>query len=369
MKAGPGLTTLYTHLGAGYIPGLDGVRTVAVLLVILYHFGFSAVPGGDGVMMFFVLSGFLITWLLLGEQAATGRVSLRAFYWRRTLRIFPAFYAFWFLVVALGALRFGEAPSEHAWSAFFYLSNYYSALNDHPEGAFSHTWSLALEEQFYLLWPFAFLCCRGDLRRLTYLIGAVIGGVLLHRLALTYIFDAPGSYIYSAFDTRVDQLMVGCLVAVLLKRRALEGFWTRACAYSMAPVLTLGLLVGSLVMGDGLVPRYRDGWGYTVHAALYGVLIVQLIALSGSPLWSWLNSAPLRFLGRISYPLYLYQQITLYPVRSALAGYPVPFQLAVAIALTVTVASLSYYMIERPFLRLKRRPSASQLPQAAVAAV
>lgn len=86
-----------------------------------------------------MLSGFLITWLLLEEQKSTGTVSLRGFYRRRALRIFPAFYVFWLLVVFLGMLCRGLGPSAHSWSAFFYVSNYYSALNDHPVNAFSHT--------------------------------------------------------------------------------------------------------------------------------------------------------------------------------------------------------------------------------------
>jgi peptidoglycan/LPS O-acetylase OafA/YrhL len=91
---------------------------LAVFLVVLYHFGFAKVPGGHGVIVFFVLSGFLITWLLLEEQKSTGTVSLRGFYRRRALRIFPAFYVFWLLVVFLGMLCRGLGPSAHSWSAF-----------------------------------------------------------------------------------------------------------------------------------------------------------------------------------------------------------------------------------------------------------
>ena len=350
-----GLDSLYAALGQKQIPALDGVRMIAVFLVILYHFGFSAVPGGHGVMIFFVLSGFLITWLLLDEQAISGTVSLRQFYWRRTLRIFPAFYAFWFLLMAVVVFRDGGRPDAHSWSAFFYVSNYYSALNDHPVNGLSHTWSLGVEEQFYLLWPAVFLLCRSNLRLMTHVLVAVIGCVVIHRSLLTLVFGVDQSYIYSAFDTRVDQLMVGCLVAVLLKRRALEWFWTRVCAHPVAPLVTVALVVASMRIAPLLGVYFRETVGYTIQGILYGVLLIQMVALSSTPAWSWLNYAPARFLGRISYPLYLYQQLTLYPVRRMLAEYPVPVQLVAAVMVTILVASVSYYVVERPFLRLKHR--------------
>jgi peptidoglycan/LPS O-acetylase OafA/YrhL len=174
---------------------------------------------------------------------------------------------------------------------------------------------------------------------------------------LVFIFGVDESYIYSAFETRVDQLMVGCLLAVLLKRGALVGFWTRVCSHQMAPLVTVALVIGSMMLGGTLWGHFRDVVGYSVQGVLYGVLLAQLIALSATPMWSWLDTAPARFLGRISYPLYLYQQLTMSPVRRILAEYPVPVQLVAAVAVTIVVASLSYYVVERPFLRLKHRPA------------
>lgn len=345
---------LYERISRKQIPALDGVRMIAVFLVILLHFGFSQVPGGHGVMIFFVLSGFLITWLLLEEQGNTGTVSLRNFYWRRTLRIFPAFYAFWFFLMFL-TFQNGARPNAHAWSAFFYVSNYYSALNTHPENGLSHTWSLGVEEQFYLIWPAVFLVCRNNLRLMTRVLVGVIAAVVIHRAVLTFVFQVDESYIYSAFDTRVDQLMVGCLLAVLLKRKALQRFWAIVCSHPLAPLVTIGLVAALMIFGRAITVHFREVVGYTLYGLLYGVLIAQLIALSRTRLWSWLDSAPARFLGRISYPLYLYQQVTLFPVRRVLAEYPVAVQLAAAIAVTIVVASLSYYVIERPFLRMRHR--------------
>jgi len=185
----------------------------------------------------------------------------------------------------------------------------------------------------------------------------VIAAVALHRVALTYVFAVDSSYIYSAFDTRIDHLMIGCLLAVLLRRRALHAFWTRVCSHPAAPCATIAALVLSIQCSEQ-IRNYREVIGYTLDPLLVAVFIAQVIALSSGKAWSWLDSAPARFLGRISYPLYLYQQLTLYPVREALRAFPVALQLAAAVAVTIGVASLSYYLVEQPFLRLKHRRAA-----------
>jgi peptidoglycan/LPS O-acetylase OafA/YrhL len=346
---------LQARLNGKTIPALDGVRAIAVFLVICYHFGFAQVPGGHGVMMFFVLSGFLITWLLLKENERNGNISLKGFYTRRVLRIFPAFYVYWLLVVGLLLSTSRQVPWAHAWSAFFYVSNYYGALHHHPENSFSHTWSLAIEEQFYLLWPVLFILWRRSLARMTVGLVALIGAVWIYRAVLCLVFNVDQSYIYSAFDTRLDHLMVGCLLAVLIKREALKSFWNRACAHAALPLLTIALLLASIFLGGAYVYRYRDVFGFAFEPVLIAVLIAQFVSLSVTPWWRWLNARALRFLGRISYPLYLYQQMTLYPARRVLAAYPVLVQLGAAICLTIGVAAISYYVVERPFLKLKDR--------------
>ncbi|MGC2321688.1 MAG: acyltransferase [Terriglobales bacterium] len=147
---------LLPKLRSSRIPALDGMRALAVFLVILYHFSFDWAPASLGVLGFFVLSGFLITWLLLKENDKTGTISLSGFYKRRSLRIFPAFYAYcggWLLLLLLTGHKVVWAE---VISAFCYISNYYQAFF-HPADSFvTHTWSLAIEEQFYLLWPLCF---------------------------------------------------------------------------------------------------------------------------------------------------------------------------------------------------------------------
>ncbi|MEK6284389.1 MAG: acyltransferase [Acidobacteriota bacterium] len=352
---------LDSKLTHSHIPALDGLRAVAVFLVIIGHFGFEMVPGGHGVMIFFVLSGFLITWLLLKENDRNGTISLGAFYKRRTLRIFPAFYVYWLIMVAL-LLETGRTVLwPHAWSALFYTSNYYNAINGDPNNGFSHTWSLAIEEQFYLLWPFVFLLLRRNLRKLTAFLIGLIGAVWIYRAVLCYGFHVDQAYIYAAFDTRLDELMVGCLLAVLLKRQSLSSLWRAVSANALLPFMTIALLATSIYGGELYIDRYRDVVGFAIEPLLVAILVVQLIAFSSTRLWGWTEWGVVRFLGRISYSLYLYQQLTLHAARKALAAYPVVLQLAGAILVTIILATISHYLIERPFLKLKSTPR--QLPQ------
>ena len=141
---------------ARHIPALDALRAASALLVILYHCGVPYIPASLGVTVFFVISGFLITWILLKEYDQRGTISLRNFYGRRSFRIFPAFYVFWAIMIAATLFRHAHVLWGQALSSFFYVCNYYQGTHGYPSSAFSRTWSLAVEEQFYLLWPLLF---------------------------------------------------------------------------------------------------------------------------------------------------------------------------------------------------------------------
>jgi peptidoglycan/LPS O-acetylase OafA/YrhL len=340
-----------------HLPALDGIRAVAVFLVIFYHFGVPRVPGAHGVMIFFVLSGFLITWLLIKENEKNDTISLSGFYKRRTLRIFPAFYAYWLLLISYLLITRKPVLWPHAWSAFFYTSNYYNAINGDPSNGLSHTWSLAIEEQFYLLWPLGFLLLRRNLARAATFLVMLIGVVWIYRAILCFGFNVDQDYIYAAFDTRLDELMVGCLVAVLIRNGSLSSFWRAVTAHTLLPLVTIALLLASIFIGNAYVYRYRDVFGFAVEPPLIAVLLVQLIVLSSKPLWSWSEWRVLKFLGRISYSLYLYHQVALSLVKKALSSYPMILQLLAAVSITIIVAAISYYVIERPFLKLKKRAS------------
>jgi peptidoglycan/LPS O-acetylase OafA/YrhL len=341
------------YLSRAQIPMLHGMRFIAVSLVILYHYGLPA-PGAHGVLIFFVLSGFLITWLLLREFEKYGKVSLSGFYRRRILRIFPAFYFYWFALVGMLLVAHKKILWPQALSSFFYLSNYYSAIHGDPNTGFSHTWSLGIEEQFYLIWPILFVAFQGKLGKLTFFLSGLIGAVWLHRVVLYFAFHVDQEYFYSAFDTRMDSLMVGCLLAVLLKRRVLMNVWRTLCRNIAVPVGILSLLVLSIVEGPAVFPRYRDVIGFAVDPILVAILMVQLIAFSSTPYLRWLDGKVIVFLGNISYSLYLWQQLTL-DLSGRKGNLPPVLHFIGAIAFTLLAACFSYYAIERPFLKLKDR--------------
>lgn len=345
---------LATALGQSTLPSLDGLRAIAVFSVVFYHFGLPYINGGLGVLIFFVISGFLITWLLLKEEQRWGDVSLKLFYLRRTLRIFPAFYAYWALVViGLGMILGKRIDWPQAVASFFYVGNYYQALFGDPNTGLSHTWSLAIEEQFYLLWPLLFIASRNEKGRIRLLVTAILS-VWVYRAVLRLVFNVHQGYIYEALDTRADHLLIGCLLATLLFHGRAVSLWNALTGRVGYLWVTLSLLGASSIASSIAGVLYRDIVGFIVDPLLTSVLIVQALAFSGSTA-SWMSWSWVAFPGRISYSIYLYQQIVLDPVKKLFAGFPMLVQLVMSILCVVAVAALSYYVIETPFLRLKDR--------------
>jgi peptidoglycan/LPS O-acetylase OafA/YrhL len=352
------------------IPALDGIRAIAVFLVIFYHLSnerkLPVVPGPLGVLGFFVLSGFLITWLLLKEQEKSGSISLKGFYRRRALRIFPAFYVFWLLAVGSRLVVHGEGqmPWSQAFGAFFYVSNYFHAIF-HPSPDFIlHTWSLSAEEQFYLLWPITFLLFSTNRRRLMVLLAMVIAAIWVHRVRLWMVSHAA-YYITYAFDTRADALLVGCLLALLLKEGHAQGLIEKTCRPLWAPLVTASL-IGFSVLAGGLSEGYKLTGALAIEPLLVALLICQLVLHSASWPWRWLNSKPAEYLGRISYPLYLYHMLATHVatrIAVRIPGLSTPLFVVLAVFVAIVMASCSYHFVEKPFLALKTKRSAQ--PRAA----
>jgi peptidoglycan/LPS O-acetylase OafA/YrhL len=345
--------SLAQGLNQSHLPSLDGLRALAAFLVVFYHSNLPGFPGGMGVLAFFVLSGFLITWLLLKEEERFGTVSLKMFYARRTLRIMPPFYAFWLLVVGSRIILGKPFVTGQTISSFFYVGNYYQAIFGGPNTGLSHTWSLGVEEQFYLLWPIAFLWLKGSQRRVRFLLWS-IAGVWLYREFLVWVLHAPQGYIYAAFDTRADHLMIGCLLAVALREGMVADLWRFLVAVPSLTWLTIGLLVCSAACSYHYGSFYRDAVGFIVDPILIAILIVQVIAHSAVSFGAALNWRWMRYLGAISYSVYLYHGVANRAAEILTARLPLLTPVAEVIG-AIAIASVSYWLLEQPLQRIRAR--------------
>jgi peptidoglycan/LPS O-acetylase OafA/YrhL len=334
------------------LPGLDGLRAISIGLVVFGHLAgtrgfplpahpFFASMAMLGVRVFFVISGFLITRLLLSEQAETGRIDLGRFYFRRTLRIFVPYYAFLLVLLLcdpIGSL--GLAPGDLATAAT-YTSNY----RPHLAWPVGHTWSLAVEEQFYLAWP-ALLLVLGR-RRGLWLAVLVILLTPVVRIGLWQLAPSARATIGHRFETVADALATGCLLAGLFRAVETNGRLAaifRSRAFALVPLGAVALTVLDSH------PRLAFSFGASCQNLAIALCLGFCLHCPERPLPRLLASPPLVQLGVMSYSVYLWQQPLLN--RSSLAPWcAFPLNL---VALAV-MATLSYYAVERVALSLRQR--------------
>ncbi len=350
----------------GYIPGLDGIRAIAVLAVLLYHSGVLLVPGGFlGVDVFFVLSGFLISTLLLQEIERTQAVNFKQFYIRRARRLLPALFATLALSAVLVLIFARDAAFQFrhdALASMFYVSNwwyivqdlsYFEAMGRPP--MLQHLWSLAVEEQFYLLWPLALVFLykwrgRPGVGRIALMVS--LGSTFLMALG-SFIWNVPAagdaSRLYFGTDTHCMGLLLGAALATVWRPGALPKKITwpaQIILWSVAILSLVGLFSIFHNVGEDSAWLYRGG--FFVVSALTAVII----ALATHPALGFgtvLALQPMRYIGERSYGLYLYHWPIFVVTRP---GIDLPFEGAPAwilrMALTFGVAELSYRYIEVP---------------------
>jgi peptidoglycan/LPS O-acetylase OafA/YrhL len=345
-------------LKLGYRPALDGLRGVAVLAVMAYHSGL--IQGGFlGVDVFFTLSGFLITTLLLEEHARAGTIAIGGFYARRALRLLPALVAF---LLVWGVVFLATRPPL-LWpvilgdllGVLFYVTNWLISYYGRGGSSFSHTWSLSIEEQFYMVWPVTLLLLLRWVRHAPWIVVILLtaaAGSLVWRVALALV-GTPIARIFVGTHTHADGVLIGAALAVLLVRRA--GFAaTGRLRRVLVALSVLGLPL--LFLAVPVVPGYF--YGVTALAALAaGGVIIDIVA-GGSRVTRWLECAWLVRIGQISYGLYLWH----FPVFQQLGVLRRPgdsaaplWRSALAWSLTFAAALISYVVIERPFLAYKAR--------------
>jgi peptidoglycan/LPS O-acetylase OafA/YrhL len=356
------------------IPGLDGIRAIALLLVFFSHSGLeNYVPGGLGVTLFFVLSGYLITTLLRSEQLRDGRINLRHFYLRRLLRLSPPLLLVIAVSGVLAAIGFidGQFTTGGLLASVFYVGNYFLIQQDFhgmPDGL-SVIWSLAIEEHFYLFFPpLAVLLLR--LGKPRWSMGLLLGccALVLGWRCWLALLGASDDYLMMATDTRIDAILIGCAMA-LGCNPWLDPVPTLSRRQVLAiGVLSLGVLAGTLLFRD---VYFRGTFRYSLQALAIAPLIYLAVARHKSPLFGWLGSRALAYLGTISYTAYLAHHLILVAVVKHWpeAGWAVTT--ATAAILTLAVAELVRRAIERPLLALRQRLRAGHGParQTATAAV
>ena len=348
---------------ATYVPALDGLRGVAIVAILIFHLNVPLFTGGFvGVDIFFVLSGFLITSLLVYEFDASARIQLGHFYLRRLLRLGPALTLMLavYSAVCLVVLPATQARVHlvDAAIAFFYVSNWARALGIHPPDFLGHTWSLGIEEQFYLAWPLVlYTLLRAGMSRGRIALFAIAIAIACWLTRVGYLLNGKAiERIYNGLDTRADCLMIGCALGTVLASGLLDDAArsTLRRALSVATPLAILWLVVFAVNGDWQ-SRWIYYWGLTGIALAAATMILDVMIDPGGRLATVLSSRWLVFTGSISYGLYLWH----YPIYRALGaldlgGWAV---FAIGVPASFAIATLSYRFVERPILSLAR-PSA-----------
>jgi peptidoglycan/LPS O-acetylase OafA/YrhL len=346
----------------GHRPALDGVRGLAILTVMVVHTGAESFAGGFlSVDVFFVLSGFLITSVLLQEWDGRGTIRLKNFYARRALRLLPALFV---LLLALAWLSlnmpfFPEAALQirrEIVYTFFYVTNWAIAFGAmSPLGILGHAWTLAIEEQFYFVWPVMLLTLlrAGFSRRAVAwaIVAAIVASARL-RLVL-YELGAGADRLFFGFDTRCDTLLAGCLAGVcatfldeMSDRTRLAVRWA-----ARAGVTTLALLFLTISHDDPFLFR----GGFTLIAASAAVTLLAVVDNPGGLIARALAWRPLVHAGDVSYGLYLWHWPVFLYLMPSVVGLPPLATNLVRFAATFVMAELSARLIERPFLRQKTR--------------
>ncbi len=341
------------------LPGLDGLRAIAVALVLLFH-RFLLPVGWIGVQIFFVLSGYLITRLLDRARAQPLASYLREFYGRRALRIFPLYYA---ALLVIAVLAWGSPELAGLGFAATYTYNFWYATQAHEFSMLiTHFWTLCVEEQFYLIWPFVIFFTPPHVRRavLSAIVLAgpglrLLGTCYLARPGATVLFD-PSVALDTLTPSHIDAFATGALVALYPLRSPRLGLGLSAALLALGgfvvlrkyhlPLLSFGYPIG-LSNGFGFL------WGFSLINVTSAFLIASLVERRFLP--ALFEARPLAYLGRISYGLYVIHYPMQHAVDVLLPHSRMALKLAAQIVLTVIFAALSFKLWEAPFLRLKDR--------------
>ncbi len=341
-----------------YIPSLDGLRAVSILIVFVSHAGLDRVPGGFGVTIFFFLSGYLITTLLRREYEADGSINLREFYWRRAWRILPPMYvalAFGIIASLLG-FTLGDITVPAVTLQALHLSNYAQLIGfsqEIPLGT-GIMWSLAIEEHFYLVFPIALIVLfrrRSASGRALALLG-VCAAVLVWRMVLIGLLDVSANRTYLATDTRVDAILFGCILGLYLNPMVDD-------VPRPTPKAAAGITFAAVaVIGTSMVFQndfYRETVRYTIQSL--ALAPVFFLAVQQPTLWFFrvLNVGWVKFVGVLSYSFYLLHHVVVLTFKNHFPDLPIVVAMVVTGAISLALSYASYRLVEQPALAMRKR--------------
>ena len=353
----------------GYLPGLDGLRALAIIGVLLYHAGIDWLPGGFlGVDVFFVISGFLITSLILEEYDRSGRIDFKRFYLGRARRLLPAVVVLLIVVGIAVLFVYQDALSafrQDALATIFYVNNWWYVLVDQSyfesmgrPPLLKHLWSLSVEEQFYLIWPVVALLLvrsggRPFVRRIALLL-AVASTVWMAVIAIRngYPVDADPSRAYFGTDSHSMGLLVGAALATVWRPGRLSTHiprGTQAIVTGTGIIALAAVIAFYLFVGEFTPWLYRGGF---LALAFFTTVLIAAVTHPASVLGPALGVGVLRYLGRRSYGIYLWHWPIFMVTRPGIdVPWSEPVAFAVRLALTLGVAELSYRLVEMPIRR------------------
>ncbi|MGA1830106.1 acyltransferase family protein [Rhizobium wenxiniae] len=346
---------------SGNVPSLDGVRGCSILLVLIGHMllpsslvGISAI----GLKVFFVLSGFLITRLLLAENKNSGGISLKNFYIRRVLRLYPVLIVYVGVTATTMMLRGQPVVPVEVASVFFYFVNYLIIHYDHmgypltlPVGIL---WSLSVEEHFYLFAPLALVLMRGEARKMLLLALAIC--VIALCLRLTYAYNEPGIVntleLYQRSETRFDSIAFGAILACLPEfdwGRRLITFMTRRSVF----FVSVAIMLATFALRDSY---FQNTWRFTFQGLALMPILASVIFAKPVPLFNRVLNLPVMiWVGALSYSLYVWHGAVVFFFSAWLELLPHAIISWVEFAIAFVFAILSYYLLEKPIMGLRKR--------------
>jgi peptidoglycan/LPS O-acetylase OafA/YrhL len=351
----------------GNRPALTGIRAIGIALVLIFHSDFSTFPGAWSALgVFFVLSGFLITTMLANEQQKTGSISLSQFYSRRAVRLLPPLFIAVALLAVYAGLVHVYSAANNLWgdvtAAVFYFADYRSAFGHEPATGFlAQCWSLAVEEQFYVIWAvLLFVALKYGNRRLAYAIA--ITGIVASTVNRVWIVlhaqhwnNYVAGRVYYAFDTRADALFLGCLLGLIATGGHLDNWKPQAKRILVGlALLSFGVMIWIICTVD-LTARSLPLWWLPVSEVASAVIIAYLVIHPEGIGTRALSIPSLVLLGNMSYAIYLFH----WPVFVAISPYTVtwPFWVEEIVRMVIIMALVmtSWYLVEQPLMFWRRK--------------